>query len=245
MQTFEIIKRLGLTDNEAKVYLAGLELGQATIQELGRKSGVKRTTVYSVVEGLKEKGLLSQTKKGKKTLLVFENPDGLLDLSLRRHQALKEALPEIKSIYNISTKKPKLKFYEGREGYLAVYENILKEKPKELLAVSSYNDFLKHVDWSYERQWTERRINLGIRLRWLDFKTSVIEKLAKEGARALREIRYLPKNFHFTSIMFLYNNKMLLLSGQQKEFSAVLIEDSEFCQMFKQLFEVLWQSQAR
>lgn len=241
--SIETIKQLGLTDNEAKVYLACLELGQATVQELSKKSGVKRTTVYIAIEGLKEKGLVSQSKKAKKTMFAVESPDSLLALSQKRHEALKQALPELKSIYNMAgAEKPKLRFYEARQGYLTVYENILKDKPKELLAIASYDDLCHHLDQRYEDEWIEQRIKLGIKLRWLDFRTRATEKMQRRSKEELRELRFLPKNFKFTSSMFIYNDKIVLMSGRQKDFMAVVIESSEFCQMFKQLFEFFWQS---
>jgi len=236
------LKDSGLTDNEAKVYLAALELGGSTVQELGKKSGVKRTTVYTIIEGLKQKGLLSQTKKGKKALFLAESPENLVSLSEKRCQLLKEALPELKSIYNVSGPKPKLRFYEGREGYLSVYENILKEKPKELLVIASYENFIKHVELDYEESWTKKRIKLGMKLRWLDFQTKKVEEKAAEGKKGLREVKYLPKEKRFTSTTFIYSDKIIIVSGKQKEFLAIVIENQEFFEMFKQLFEMLWQN---
>lgn len=236
------LKNFGLTNNEAKIYLAALELGQATVQELGKKAKIKRTTVYTTLEGLKQKGLISQTKKGKKTLFIAENPENLVIASEKRYKELKKALPELKSIYNLSPTKPKLRFLEGKQGFLSVYENILKEKPKEFLAIASYTDFANHIDEEYETKWTEQRIKKNIKLRWLDFETKHTKKLQKKGKKTLREIRFLPKEHPFTSTMFLYNDKVIIMSGKQKEFMAIVIENNEFYQMYKQLFEILWLS---
>ncbi|MDP2951504.1 MAG: helix-turn-helix domain-containing protein [bacterium] len=239
--SIETIKQLGLSDNEAKVYVAALELGQATVQDLGKKSRVKRTTVYTTIEGLKEKGLLAETKKGKKTLFIAQNPEALLSLSEKRLAEIKKALPELKSIYNSGTvAKPKLKFFEGKEGYLAVYQDILKQNPKELLVIASYKDWLKHIDIAFEGEWTKQRVKQGIFLRWLDFKTKETIKKAQEGKKGLREIRFLPDKFAFTSATFIYNGKIILMSGKAKEFMAVIIESQEFYHTLKQFFEMLF-----
>lgn len=240
MPLINSLKEFGLTDNEAKIYLAALELSQATVQEIGKKSCVKRTTVYTAIEGLKEKGLISQIKKAKKTFFLAESPENLVRLSWQHYQQLKKALPELKSIYNVSEVKPKVMFYEGRAGYVSVYEQILQDKPKELLAIVSYNDLCRHLDTEYEKEWIKRRMEKKIKLRWLDFKTAKTEAMKREGRKALREIKFLPKEFSFTSSMFIYENKAILMSGKQKEFMAVVIENTEFHQMFKQLFEMLW-----
>lgn len=240
MISINTLKEFGLTDNEAKVYLAGLEIGSSTVQDLAKKSGVKRTTVYTTIEGLKQKGLISQTKKDKKTFFVAESPERLVQLSESRYRQLKKTLPELKSIYNTEGSKPKLRFFEGKEGYLSVYENILKEKPKEFLGLASYDHFFQHLDPVYEDKWTEKRIALGISLRWLDFETEHVMEHATEGKESLREARLLPKEFPFKSTMFIYNDKVAIVSGEQKEFMAVVIEHPEFYHTFKQIFEMLW-----
>ncbi len=239
----DILKQFGLSDNEAKVYLALLELGKATILEIARKSQVKRTTIYALIGELKEKGLATETKKGVKTYFLAESPDNLLAFSEKRHKMLEQALPELKSIYNVGGEKPKVRFYEGKDGYSTVYKNILKDEPKELLVIASYENWLKHIDWEFEEEWTKERIAMGIKLRWLDFKTKKVEERAKEGKEGSREIRFLPKDFPFTSNMFIYEGKIIIMSGRAKEFMAVVVENSEFSQMFKQLFEMLWGNQ--
>ena len=244
----ETIKQLGLSDNEAKVYVAGLELGQATVQDLGKKALVKRTTVYVALEGLKEKGLFAESKKGKKTLFVAESPDALLSLSERRLSEIKTALPELKSIYNKGgLEKPKIRFFEGKEGYFVVYQDILKENPKELLVIASYKNWLKHIDLDFEENWTKQRIKQGIFLRWLDFKTKETIAKANEGKRGLREIRFLPDKFVFTSATFVYSGKIILMSGKPARqaggaegFTAIVIESPEFYHTHKQFFEMLW-----
>ncbi|MEK9153574.1 MAG: hypothetical protein AAB723_03180, partial [Patescibacteria group bacterium] len=182
-----------------------------------------------------------QIKKGAKTFLVAESPEILGQIADHRAQMFKESLPELKSMYNITGNKPKVRFYEGKEGYLSVYGNILKEKPKELLAIASYENFKKHIDDQFEESWTVKRIKQGIFLRWLDFKTPSVQARVGEGKKGLREIRFLPKEFSFSATMFIYNEKVIMVSGKQKEFLAVVIENAEFSQMQKQLFNLLWQ----
>ncbi len=56
MAALEGLKRIGFTDNEAKVYLALLNHPGITGYEVSRLSGVPRAKVYEVLEGLAERG---------------------------------------------------------------------------------------------------------------------------------------------------------------------------------------------
>ena len=80
----KILQNLGIQEKQAKVYLACLELGSATIQELAQKSKVKRTSIYNFLEELKNLGLITEIKEGKKLLLIPENPETVVKRAEQR-----------------------------------------------------------------------------------------------------------------------------------------------------------------
>lgn len=43
------LEQLGLVGKKADVYLASLELGSASVIEIAKKAGVKRTTCYDIL----------------------------------------------------------------------------------------------------------------------------------------------------------------------------------------------------
>jgi sugar-specific transcriptional regulator TrmB len=65
---------IGLTEKEARVYLAALELGSATAQQIAAKATVERPSTYLAIEALKKKGLVSDTKSGKKIIFKAGDP---------------------------------------------------------------------------------------------------------------------------------------------------------------------------
>ena len=60
MEITEDLKTLGLNQKEASIFLASLELGPATISDIARRSNIKRTTVYNLIEPLLQKNLVSK-----------------------------------------------------------------------------------------------------------------------------------------------------------------------------------------
>ena len=56
-----LLDSLNLTDKQGLVYFAALSLGEGSMQDLSRRSGIKRTTIYTFIEALKEKGFLTET----------------------------------------------------------------------------------------------------------------------------------------------------------------------------------------
>ena len=130
----DAIQRLitgGLSENEAKIYLALLELGKGTVSEITRKANLNRTTGYDVLDGLVAKNLASVSGKEPKQEYVAESPDNLkilLEAEFNeKKNSLKEltsAIPELKSLHNVRG-RPKVRFYEGVSGLIEVYEDTL------------------------------------------------------------------------------------------------------------------------
>ena len=51
------LEKIGLSPNEAKCYLTLLKEGSASANEISRRSGIHRVSVYDAFRGLREKGL--------------------------------------------------------------------------------------------------------------------------------------------------------------------------------------------
>jgi sugar-specific transcriptional regulator TrmB len=54
------LKQIGLKEKEIKVYLIVLEKGSLSAQAIAAEAGIKRTTVYLVLERLKKIGLAGE-----------------------------------------------------------------------------------------------------------------------------------------------------------------------------------------
>ena len=68
---------IGFSDKEVKVYLSALELGEASVLQIAKKSKINRTTAYPVLTALQRKGLISFIQNGKKQLFYAESPGKL------------------------------------------------------------------------------------------------------------------------------------------------------------------------
>ena len=69
-----LVERIGFDDKEAKIYIALLELGEATVLEVGKRAGVKRPTAYLVLDTLHAKGAAFKTRASGRTRFIAEKP---------------------------------------------------------------------------------------------------------------------------------------------------------------------------
>lgn len=129
------LQDLGLTDKEAVVYLALLQVDGATALDLSKKTKINRSTVYVVIESLSKKGLVSETTVGKKTQFQAESPERLETYVERRKaqfeeqsHRLKDIIPEIKSLQRDTGERPIVKYFDGVEGIIASAEELFRDE---------------------------------------------------------------------------------------------------------------------
>jgi sugar-specific transcriptional regulator TrmB len=123
------LQEIGLSEKEAQVYLALLQVDNESIQDLAKRSGINRTTVYPVLETLENKGLVSEVQVGKKVHYEAAPPERLETFVERqkvvlqeRSERLKDVIPQIKSVQREEGERPVIKFFEGRDGAISAYE---------------------------------------------------------------------------------------------------------------------------
>lgn len=241
----EILAEYGLSDKESSVYLAMLELGPASVQDIAKKSGVNRATTYVMIESLKRRGLMSTFEKGKKTMFVAESPDRLkrlvekdMNFIKEKQERLQEALPSFLALYNSSAQdKPIVKYFEGEEGVKTARE-IMMQCRGEMLNFVAVDESTVSVSKIGESQRLEasRRIHgkvifalkEGINLPYFD-----------RNNWNVREIPY--KTYPFTGDLHLFDNKVLFIVMKTKPI-AFLLESPEVYGLTRAMYEAVWSS---
>jgi sugar-specific transcriptional regulator TrmB len=241
MQNSNLISILldaGLEEKEAALYLAGVELGEASIQSLSEQAGIKRPTAYQIMGNLEKKGLFSEVHSGKKKLFLAENPNSFLEILKIKQQAFIKVLPELNLFYAAGGKKPRVKFYEGVEGLKAIYLDTLQSK-HTLLEYGSIDDMWNVMPKSFIVEYVKARIKQGLWVKGLVPNTQAGQDYMKNDTQELRELILIPKNkFMFSNEITIYNNKLAIVSFPEK--IGVVIESKKIAETQKMIFQLAW-----
>ena len=233
------LMRAGLTKPEAKVFLAGLELGEAPVSLLAKKAGVKRPTAYAILESLKEKGLLNSYKSRGKLVFFAEDPR-LIERQLEeRKQAIHDVLPELLSLTNRLTKKPKIHFYEGDIGLEEILRDVLNYADSELC--SWYSESYRLFDAEFiHKYYIPKRLERHILSRSIMPDTPASRSIIAANVRELRQTKLIDPKYYSLSIdVSLYGqSKMAVMSFKEK--IGLLIESPEIFAGLKGIFETMW-----
>lgn len=231
---------MGLNGKKADVYLAALELGSSSVIEIAKKAGIKRTTCYDILLDLKNEGLISETSKGKKRLFVGEDPEKIQRNLKNKERLFSEILPQLQSIHNVRGSKPKIRFYEGREGLKEVYADTLKYKNQEILGFASY-DVINLLGNEWANDYLKGRIKNGIYARGIIPGTELMMKdfVSKDQEQKRMTKVIDPKKYPFTIEINIYgHNKVALMSS--KEEIGLIIEGQEIHNTMKLIFQLVW-----
>jgi HTH-type transcriptional regulator, sugar sensing transcriptional regulator len=240
------LKAAGLSDNEAKVYLAMLELGPAPVQEIAAKAGVNRPTAYVQIEALKKKHLASTQTRGKKTFFIAESPEnleGLLnkegtELEARRAEVLR-VMPELAAAFVMTDEKPVVRYFEGKEGLAKIRQEVLRCKEKMVRSIARVEDVLITSPDALTARPSERvKHKISSKLIYTSDKGSVLPS----DKKMLRESKFishkkLPITFDFT----VFDDKVIfqILHGKV---GGIIVQNKDIATSFKNLFDFVWDS---
>jgi len=234
----QLLHNIGLSELQAAVYFAALELGGANMQQLARKSGVKRTSIYNFIDELKERGFLTETMKKKRRVYSAVDPEHLVEIEKTRLSELERALPELRTIQNKSRTKPRVTFYESIEGIKEVYADMLKDK-KEILALEDLEHMKVTLPKSFYDWFPPERARRGIPFKSILRDSPEARKMAKKNIRLLRESKLLNTADWKTEIN-IYGDKVALMSFRVKTPFCVLIEDHDIAETLRTAWNELW-----
>lgn len=147
------LQEIGLSEKEASIYLALLQVDTASVIDISSKTKINRSTVYVILEGLMKKGLVSETQIGKKVHYQAEAPERLetfverQKVILDEHQKrLQDIIPQIKSMQREQGQRPVLKYFEGRDAALNSNRDFFNTEDKEGIGYFMFNrDLIEEI----------------------------------------------------------------------------------------------------
>lgn len=237
---------LCLSEKEAVIYMASLELGPSTIQEISHKSGIIRTTGYNLIQSLIEKGLMTELHKGKRRLFVGQSPERLLSLIRvqkkeleERERGLKAILPELKGLIDFSRFRPKIRFYDGKQAIRLMRDDILSMKNLDCI-----EEFVP-LDDAYQFFPAHKRDHRLQMLKALNRTQRKVIYTSKKGMilparERLVERRFVPlAKFPLLNEINIYGNKVGIVSYQKRPMGLIM-EGKEVAQSLRSIFYLAW-----
>lgn len=250
------LKQTGLSGKEAQVYVALVELGGAYPSRLAIYTKLNRSTVYKILEDLAVEGLVSELHKGKKLYYQIEKPDRLVQFSKKKLQKAtrgvekaEDLIPDLKGLFALSPSKPKVRFAEGVDGVISIYEDHVDSNNPydEMLGYSNVSELMKFLPKKFFDKYVRKKEKMDIVTRGIlpnnekdfDFNKTYYKSVDK---KIWPNLKFVPAEiFPFKSEITIYgNNKISVINFEKKGLIGVIIEDQTIHDMMRMIFEMAW-----
>jgi sugar-specific transcriptional regulator TrmB len=237
------LKNLGLSEKEAKVYLALLQLGTATPYRIAKKSGLKRPTAYVIAEELVEKGLIVHGPGDESRKYIARSPETFIEAQEAKLTQAKRVLPELKSLQKETEEKTSILYFEGVEGFRQAHQY----KQKELHNTQIVGFFASAEDASPELmqvmfEWNEYTIRHHIEYRALTVDKANLAPFTKymQSKESILTLKYLPEAIYSAKVSIESCGtfvRIALFDSVQ----TLIIESPKLATALQEVFEITWQ----
>jgi sugar-specific transcriptional regulator TrmB len=228
---FEKLQVLGLTKNEAKIYLALINLNKSQAGLISRNTGIHRRSVYDALERLIEKGLVSYIRENDKRYYVAENPTKLEELSQLQKKAIDEILPSLSVKFQEKNQRQETNFYRGIEGLKTVLDDQINANEDVFIIGASRkaSEILKY----YLPHYTSKRVKKKLKL------FLIYAGKSRDFAVPYGETRYLPQSYDTPVSINIYGEKVAIIIWSNEP-TTILIKDKLISKAYKNYFNLLW-----
>lgn len=237
-----ILKEVGMTDNEIRVYLAMLEEDENLASAIAEKTKINRSLMYAILNNLIEKGMVSYVIKENRKYFRATDPEKILnvmkekeDLIKQQEEAIKKIIPDLRKLRLPKKEGLRVEIYKGKEGLKTLLEDMLKTGDYLCLG---YSGLSLDVAPYYHIHWHKRRIKMGVKRR-------IITKEQMRGKFAMKygltQARYVPDALNIPISTMIYGNKVwIMLPSGKGDQTSILIESKNIADSYRNYFNLMW-----
>jgi sugar-specific transcriptional regulator TrmB len=232
----ETLERIGLSKNEARVYLILLKLGSQKAGGISKESQINRTTTYDALKRLLEKGLISYVVKANRKWFEPGDPKRLTQFIKEMEEDAKQVAPILQKIYKTPKEKRNVTMFYGYKGIKSVFMDIISEG-KINCVMDSEGQFFERMPY-FAPQYIKQ----------LERKNIKVKHLVREGRDVkpskTTEIRFIAKKTKSEAAINIYGNKVAIIIWTEPP-EAVIIENRAVADSFRDYFEILWKQEKK
>lgn len=233
---------LGLTNNEARIYLFLLKHGSTTTGAIIKNTNIVNSRVYESLNSLISKGLVSYTVQKNGKLFSASSPEKFLELEEERKKKIETFIPELNKLHNQKEAIFHTSVYEGFEGFKTAFKKIIDDChngetiyilgfSEQQFAKESLRTFLSNMNLKSEKKKHKLKIILDNSIKDTFGKDRSMEKFT--------EVRYMPSGYISPAAIDIFQDYVYIFLWEEKPF-VFMIKNERIAESFKQYFEFLW-----
>lgn len=247
------LQSLGLAESETRVYLYLLTHGESIASVIAKRLGLKRASVYQVLETLEAKEIIVQFSKNNVAHFDSVDPDELVALCEQRVYQM-QRLKQKAEVLKVEMKKlrekgkmptleirGKIKYYQGMEAVTQLIDETLTEKGTEQLCfgLNTYHAELAGDDWG---DYTKKRVEKGMFVKSIQPNTDAAIEYKSRDKKELRETRLVPNDkFPGKCEINIIGDMIAMFTTGTHEPMGMKMYNKDLAQALRSLFNLSWE----
>ena len=246
----QVLEQIGLTEKEATIYLALLEMGAQGATTISNKTQINRSTCYLILENLSEKGLISTHTESNVQYFEALEPSSLLTYINKRQNELviqqniiQNNMPYLEAIKKENTGSTKTKYYKGADGILNLYLETLKTNERLIYSFLNISQIPKELLNVLEEIYVKERIKNKIEANIIYITSKNTEDKHKSSFKdeeSLRHMKYIETDYSLSVEIQCIGNKTIITNFSPENTFGILIENKELAESIKTLHKIMW-----
>ncbi|MBW2990462.1 hypothetical protein KY348_02025 [Candidatus Woesearchaeota archaeon] len=243
----ETLREIGLSLNEARVYEAMLQLGEANVNLIAIKSKVHRRNVYDSLNKLVEKGLVAQyVLKGEKQFRA-NNPNRLATIIKEKQDKLSNILPDMKKKFQVLKEEEQAYIYRGVAGFRNYMQDIL-DVGEDFYCIGAkggwFDPRLRPFRIRFYRELKKKKLHAYHLFDW-EMREHIKKKIESPVKEHLHEARFLPPKCSTRSAIDFFGDRIVTFTGLDinrldDDMVQFVIISRELCDSYKKWFWLMW-----
>lgn len=229
----EKLQKFGMTDKEARVYVALLEIGDSVVTDVAKHAKVNRSTAYVLIDSLLHRGLISVSERRGIQIFSAVSPEKLFEIAKSKYNEANELIKISKDLANDLMKlkksdatpsKTKVNVFEGKEGVKIVSQDLLMTKSPVRVIISDPNNKLGLL------------IKLPAKAKIILPESNTTRELLKQIKLLSTQEAFLASDISDEYSLAIHGNKVNFISPNEDK--SFIIESQQFAKAIANLYEL-------
>ena len=228
-----------MTENEQKVYLELLKLGESTASPILKVTGLQNSVFYRTIHRLMEKGYVTYILKGKIKHFKSVDPKAFINDIKEKELEIKEIIPKLQELQKQAkaqaTAQATAEVYIGLKGLVSMYYELIEDakKGEEYYFFGPREDSAMNAMKEIYIPFRKYRKDKGLKVYGLNPKN--IKKYIEQPSYVTERFTDLP----LPANMAIFRDKIVIASWGDVP-TGTLIHARDVAEQYKELFKELW-----
>lgn len=238
----EVLEELGLSKNEAKIYLKLLETGSATGGQIADAAKIHRPNAYDALERLVSKSLVRYIIVDNVKYFEAVNPSALSNILHRKFEMLDRLLPQLMMLQKMQPQRAPASIHEGISAFRNILYNLLEyEDEITVTGVPAKAPlYLKNFISGFHNERMRRKI-------WMRhiYNEDAKDRIGHLNTMEYTAAKHLPKEYDAPVSTLTCGEEVILILWNVAPLVLIRIVNKELAISYKKYFKLLWQKSRR